>query len=223
MPKTGRLALVAVFAASILAFAVASASARRIETSNQQVRIVWPTTSKLRFTPNTANTTEPEVRCPVTVEGSFHSRTISKVCGQLIGYITRAALPSGLTGCELNNGVEEVRFNLETLPWHVSYASFSGTLPRISHLRRILRLIRLLVRVLGVSCSYLATEARPGFGEDIINETTGVVTGFRIDETREIPGVAENSFLCPTRIFSQGTGNVTAQGTTTAITLKLVA
>jgi hypothetical protein len=41
-------------------------------------------------------------RCPLTLEGSFHARTIAKVAYALNGYITRAAVgvPASCTGSE---------------------------------------------------------------------------------------------------------------------------
>jgi len=68
------------------------------------------------------------LRCPVTMEGSFHSATAQKVRNALIGNVTRAtAFSARCTG-----GTTTVL--QATLPWHVTFESFEGRLPNISAL-----------------------------------------------------------------------------------------
>jgi hypothetical protein len=64
--------------------------------------------------------------CPVTLAGAFHSSTLVKSAGTLFGYITLARIedPRCVGG--------GATFLTATLPWHVRYASFTGTLPRIT-------------------------------------------------------------------------------------------
>ena len=62
--------------------------------------------------------------CALTLEGSLHSRTIAKVAGSLIGYITRAGIGICIGG--------SATILTASLPWHVRYRSFTGTLPNIS-------------------------------------------------------------------------------------------
>jgi hypothetical protein len=95
-------------AASILLAAVGTASARRFELSSSSFRVVWNSVAseKLEF-----SATGVSVTCSVTLEGTFHSRVISKVSGELIGLITRAAVTQ--TSCEggraiILNGVERL-------------------------------------------------------------------------------------------------------------------
>ncbi|HEU4702913.1 MAG TPA: hypothetical protein VFS37_10565 [Conexibacter sp.] len=64
------------------------------------------------------------ISCPTTLEGSFHSRTLAKVAGSLVGYITSVSLGRCISG--------RATILRETLPWHMRYASFSGTLPNIT-------------------------------------------------------------------------------------------
>jgi hypothetical protein len=213
-----RLVFAALTAAVVLGGAVGTASARRLEISNQAIRAVWAT---LKFAPSP--TSSINARCPVTLEGSFHSKTISKVSGQLVGYITRAENANGtVPPCRYEGGISELRILRETLPWHVQYSEFRGTLPRITAVS--LRLVRASFRLrgpFGEACLYASTAAQPAFGIVTINENTGQVTGLRADETRSIPLSAPNGF-CPAEGIFEGSASVTVQNTTTAITIRLV-
>jgi hypothetical protein len=192
----------AVVAALILLAATGVASARRIELSENHFRTV--------FTPITfgAEGFEPVI-CRLTLEGSFHSRTISKVVGALVGYVTSAEVA--------NCTRETARALKETLPWHIQYVSFTGTLPNISSIRDSIIGSAFLVRAFGfVSCLYQSTTTHPNTGEVVISG--GVGRNQRADERVLIPG----SGLCPEGFF-QGTGENFVQGsTTTRITIRLV-
>jgi hypothetical protein len=107
-------------AAAILAAAVSDASARRFEVSEQQINSIFSALEQVRFSSETY-----AIECPLSLAGSFHSRTLSKVAGALIGYITNASVasectPGGISGLAIVlNGVElvgEVR-SPQTLPW----------------------------------------------------------------------------------------------------------
>jgi hypothetical protein len=113
----GKSLLAALAATLILGIALASASANRIAFSEGAFRLVF---SPLSILPSFGTS----ARCPVTLAGSFHSRTITKTAGSLIGYINAVAIGT----CELG----AARVNTETLPWHIQYASFAGTLPAIT-------------------------------------------------------------------------------------------
>jgi hypothetical protein len=101
--------------ALLLAAAASSATARSLSVSNQNIRVTW---SSLEFVSGVT------LRCRVTLEGSLHSRTITKRLGTLIGAITRATFDE--RNC--TNGT--LRPRTETLPWHITYEGFTGTLPQ---------------------------------------------------------------------------------------------
>lgn len=63
-------------------------------------------------------------RCALTLEGSFHSLTITKTRGALIGYVTGATASNCISGSAtvLTAG----------LPWQVQYQGFNGVLPTIN-------------------------------------------------------------------------------------------
>ncbi|HEX7291735.1 MAG TPA: hypothetical protein VF250_11480 [Conexibacter sp.] len=108
--------LIAVMCSAIIAAACASTAAGR----NLELR---GTTFRAQFE-SLVLRTDSETLCHVTLEGSFHSRTFAKVLGSLIGYVTTARLGT----C----GEGRATILTVTLPWHVTYAGFAGTLPNIS-------------------------------------------------------------------------------------------
>src|SRR6185436_11338861 len=122
MLRTTRLITACVMAASALTIAVGTAAAGRLSLNPRTFRATW---TGLEFTSASlfgANT----LRCPVTIEGSFHSATIQKRPGALIGHVTRATMFSA----RCTGGTFTVLQN--TLPWHVTYEGFAGALPRIT-------------------------------------------------------------------------------------------
>jgi hypothetical protein len=97
----------------------ASASGRSFSVDNQQFRAAF---REVIFREGGG----ASFNCRVTLEGSLHARAIAKVLGSLIGYITRGTLGSCITGT--------ATILTSTLPWHVKYSGFEGTLPEIRSL-----------------------------------------------------------------------------------------
>jgi hypothetical protein len=202
MHTRSKLLLAALTSALLLAALVSSASANRIAASETSFRVTF---SPLSFIPSFGST----VRCPVTLAGSFHSRTITKTAGSLIGYINSATVGTCETG--------RARVNAETLPWHIQYASFNGTLPNITGI--VQNLIRPSFEIQGeifgirVTCRY-TTPSQSGTNN---RETTrGTITSL-------VPGSESTSSEtggCPSGRQS-GSGNVTTPGGA-AITATLV-
>jgi hypothetical protein len=215
--RTSKILLTALTAALVLGAAVSTASARRIEVSNQSFRAVW---TSLEFTGREPFGGTLIVRCPVTLEGSLHSRTLSKVSGQLIGYVTNAQVRGEEPPCE--GGTATILS--ETLPWHIRYDSFRGTLPTITGVRVQLINASFLININpGIPCLFSSTTARPAFG--IIEITGGVATKLRADETSQIPrfNAPLNSGFCPAEGSFKGTAELFLQGsTTTRINVRLV-
>jgi hypothetical protein len=196
----------------VLTFAVGSARAQRLEISNLGIRATFPA---LRFA---AQAEGPEFVCPVTLEGTFHSRTIAKTPEALIGYITRSVVKR--EGCALGPGVEDVV--LEHLPWHIRYAGFVGTLPIFT--RKLLRIIDMLIRLraLGVTCLFRSTTANPLRGWFERNITTGGIVNLQLTSESSVP-LFEGPFVCPSSLGVEGTGNVRLLGSsTTSIFMRLI-
>jgi hypothetical protein len=208
MHRRGKALFAAALATSVLTVATGSAAANRFAFSEQALRIVWSGESKFRA---------ERVRCPVTLEGSFHSRTISKVTNSLIGFITSAAATQA--GCEggsirFLNGTE-TQFN--TLPWHWRYAVFTGALPNIVSVKLI---------IVGASfkvgnCLYRSLETQPLVVSLELNGVGGV-TALRLEESATIRRNEEGELLCERFVTVEGRGVVTGIASGAAISVALV-
>lgn len=169
MRTRSKLMLAGLAAALLLTMGVSTASAGHLSVDEQNFRVTW---TSLEFV-------EPgfgaRILCPVTLEGSFHSRTIEKIIGSLLGYITRATVKN--ESCI--GGHATVLTN--TLPWHITYEGFGGALPSITSLR--LLLVRPAFRV------------EPGFAISCLSQPAnilGTITG-----TREAGGAFKPERLTP--------------------------
>jgi hypothetical protein len=179
MRTSSKLLLGALTAAAFLSFAVNSASARRIAILHfeEGFSFIWV---PLEFIGNGGT-----VRCNVTVEGSFHSGTISKVSGLLIGYVTRAILTNCVGGT--------AAFLPTTLPWHVRYLSFGGALPAIERITIAVTGAGFKTKPTGalVECLALTSAANPARLILIVTEEPVFILwdigNLRADETAEIP------------------------------------
>jgi ABC-type amino acid transport substrate-binding protein len=204
-----KLIVAALSATLLMAFAVGSASARNLSISNRNVRIVW---TELTFA--AADGSLPTT-CPVTLEGSFHYNTIVKRTNSLIGLVTRAIVDNArcLDG-------SHATVLTATLPWHVTYQSFTGTLPNITSIKLLLVGASFLVApFFGASCLARTTTENPSIGIANVG-AGGVITGLRAEEETTIPLTGT---FCPERGRFSGTGTVTLLGSTsTRIFLRLI-
>jgi hypothetical protein len=197
-----RLLLAALISVSALCAIAGAAPAERLVFGESTFRVAW---TPMRFVFEGLIT----ISCNATLEGSFHSRTIAKVERSLIGYVTRASL----SACS-EPGVTVLG---ETLPWHLQYASFAGTLPNISSVR--LRLIGASVssRISGFSC-LARTEANAPAILRANRGEAGTITSIGWEEGASIPLTG----CLGARGRLEGTSSsVTGAGNTRAITLAL--
>jgi len=205
MRTRGRTFALALMASSILAINITTATAAHLRASSALAIIRW---APLRFIAgsNTAS-------CNVTLEGSFHSATIAKVNEALIGNISRASVNSCTGG--------SATALAETLPWHVRYSGFTGTLPNITGVK--LRIISDSFRVQpsgSTVCLARSTVANPIIGIVTENPTTHSITGMTAEPNAAIP---LEGFLCE---FAgegrfEGTGSV-ENGARGTITVTLI-
>jgi hypothetical protein len=114
--KLGKLLLTAVGVTVLLGALVASASARNFELSSQTKTILW---TRWNFRGGFGT-----VDCEVKISGSFHTRTFAKVMNSLIGYVTE--------GTVLRCAQGGATLNQASLPWHLRFNAFGGTLPIIT-------------------------------------------------------------------------------------------
>lgn len=105
-------------AALVLALFTSSAFAGRFSLSTQTFTATF---TRVDYSGGFGTT-----ECALTIEGSLHSRSMAKVAGALVGYIVRAAHGTCSRG--------SATILRESLPWHIRYRSFFGTLPSISDL-----------------------------------------------------------------------------------------
>jgi len=193
MRNRSKLLFTGLCAALILAAAVSTASANHLSTNSQTFVLRW---TALTFEASTG----ARVTCGVSLGGSFHSRTIAKVANALIGNVNAAAI----TSSTCTGGTATV--NRETLPWHVQYRSFAGTLPNITNVALNLVGARFRIQPTGeIACNAGTTQNEPGIGTIGFN-ARHVATEVRASGTIALSG----SFLCNFASGSfSGTGTVT--------------
>jgi hypothetical protein len=193
--------------AVMLCACAASASATRFAFRNELRTNSWRATwSEITFTGGFGTG-----RCALTLEGSFHTLTITKTRSSLVGFVNAASV----SGCTFSGTVLR-----ETLPWHLQYESFSGTLPNISSVQ--LKIIGFDFRItepnFGISCLFRSTEALPLI-ETLTREASGVI------RSATLSGTLASGAECGLRVSFGGT--TTSFGTppppsSTAITLTLI-
>ena len=201
-----------------LTLAVGSASASRLSMSERDFQITWVA---LTFAePASAM----EVECLVALKGTFHSSTIRKVAGSLIGQITEAQVGAHevCTNGDLFmlNGVEELNGRVvgNTLPWHVQYSGFIGALPNINMRVAIIGASILVESEFG-NCLYRSTQAQPWYGIFEKNASNRIIA-FRNSEANAIPLAV--GILCLASIYPERSGGVNVLETTTSIFLRLI-
>jgi hypothetical protein len=195
-----KLLLAAVTATVVLGALTSTAFAERFSSSSQTLRAQF---REVNFEGAFGNTI-----CQVTLEGSLHSRTITKVRGNLIGYITAARLGPCAVG--------RATILTETLPWHVTYDSFSGSLPTsITSIRT--RVINSAFRVItnaSENCLAHSTTEAPAIGT--YNISGGVIQNAEISGT----GIPTSCFF--TGSFRSDRGTLTVLNSTTRVTVTLI-
>ena len=208
MRTRSKLLIAGFTAALMLTMAVSSASAGRLSITNRNFRISWAAL-ELSSTAGTG-----PIRCPLTVEGSFHSATARKTVGALVGYVSRG---TALTGaCTAGRAT----VNQASLPWHVRYRGFTGTLPTITGVAIGMIGMEFTVNTAGINCTTRTTAEEPAVG--IMHLAAGGgITGARADETFTIPLNGAFCALSGRGVF-KGTGAVSVLGTTNSISIRLI-
>jgi hypothetical protein len=200
----------AALAAAVLGLGV-SALAHRLATSTGTFRYVWLSSHLAIFG-------WPEIgalfSCPLTLEGTFHSRTVSKVSGQLIGYVTSAFVGRA----EACSGGSLTILH-ETLPWHVRYDSFTGTLPSISSVKSQIIGVKMRLADASITCTFTSTASGPLFAT-ASRERGGLVAQETLSGT--IPADGFCAFGASSITLAGATPGVTSQeGAAMAMTLVM--
>jgi hypothetical protein len=204
--------LAALAATLLLSTATGSSSARSLSVSSSNFRITW---ASLEFSEEFGGSF---MRCPVTLEGSYHARTIAKAIGTLVGYITRGTVAS--TACTGGH----MTILSETLPWHVTYEGFTGTLPNITRIKQLVRGFAFRMETFIGTC---LISPEPFTGENLNWELYGSTAGGVFTVTTLVPRT--ESIACRNareevlRILNyRGSGNVTVLGGTARISVTLI-
>lgn len=206
MQKHGTTLLIVLAAALLLAASASTVPAQRLALTNDRAKIVFP---ELTISDAEASI---GVSCRVTLEGTFASRTISKVRGTLIARIGRAAI-----GEETCTG-GSARVLSELLPIHRKYRGFKGILPRIAFIEETAEGAGFLVSVFGQTCLYRTEEAEP------------MILSYEREEGEVLTGVTASGsirkqsggILCPSRGTVAGRATITESNSTTRLSIRLV-
>lgn len=209
MHTSVKCAIAAAMTALALLVSVTAASANRLSSNSSTFRVVW---EHLEF----ENTFIAAVtKCPVTIEGSFHSSTIRKVTNMLFGQTTRAIVVAGACTGGSATALQE------TLPWHITYQSFIGTLPNITGIK--MHAIGNSFRVLNGGFTCLA---RSTFTEPLILFATltaaRAISTIEVEEGGTIP--LTGGFPCEVArgVIKPSMSRVTKLGTTESIVIRLI-
>jgi len=122
------------------------------------------------------------MECEVLFAGSLHSRTLAKVVGSLIGYMTTATV--------LRCARAGMTIRQESLPWHRRYAGFAGTLPNITSTSETVTGAEWIVREPGgITCN--VTNATYTLTHAI---TSGVITSTSVSDRARCSTFFEGTF-----------------------------
>jgi hypothetical protein len=213
--------LTALTATLLFATAINTASARNLSLSNQNLRITF---SSIEF----AVSESVAIRCRITLEGSFHTRTIAKTAGLLIGAVTRAAVSQSnctqgtlafFNGAERYNGTTTPN----TLPWHLTYVSFAGTLPNINSIRVALSRFRYGLRDSSGLCTGQYGNETDALAFDAALSARAISSITPVEGSNNTTLIRRDAgLLCPSPGRLRSAGTVTLLGATTLITVTLI-
>jgi hypothetical protein len=212
---------IALSATCLFALATSTASAGTLSTSTDGFLAQWRSLEVV-------SSLGVVIRCPVTLDGSFHSRTIAKVARSLIGYITLAVIHqtacsngrgAALNGTETYNGTTTPN----TLPWHATYESFSGSLPAIQSARLLINRFRFGITVPGICTGQYGATTDNISGDFSRELVTGVINTLTPTAGRNIESrIRTDGGICPATGTMENTANVSQLTSNNRVTLSLI-
>jgi len=150
MLKFGKVLIVAISATAVMGLMVGTASANRFASSGNFLTATW---TNMVFTDSFGG----QAVCPVTLSGSLHSRTITKTGGALGGFLNTGTVGNCSTG--------SATILQASLPWHLRYLGFTGTLPNIgSILFNVIGASFRVTTTTGVPCLFTSSATQPVIG-----------------------------------------------------------
>ncbi|HKG01908.1 MAG TPA: hypothetical protein VKB03_01895 [Conexibacter sp.] len=197
-----RVAATAAVCAMAVGVLAGTASARILSTSSLTLRVAF---SEVRITGAFSNIT-----CQFTLEGSLHSRrSITKVVGGLVGYVTSANLGTCAEG--------QATVLRETLPWHLRYGSFVGALPNITSVSLNVVGFALRTREIFGTCLLTSTSLEPVSLTALRETASSTFTTARLaNAIRTTCGEGVNAGV------TSSAGAVTVPSSATLITVTLI-
>lgn len=217
--------LAALLAMSAIGLAAVGAHASKLSLEERGFRFTW-TRLEVKFT--YAEATETQIGCPVTLQGSFHSRTLAKARGALIGQVSTASVAEA--SCRAAEGSFSGKLQaLRTLPWHVTYQGFTGTLPLIQTIR--IRAAGAAFRVYELptfgmpvdnSCLFASTAETPLAFNVSVNARFELVNVRMEEAGPNMPFSTGGLFCGSAPLQISGTAFVTRLASVTAIALRLI-
>jgi len=217
--RTIQRVVAALAATLLLAVVVGSASARSLSSTTSNIRATF---ASIEFATEAAT-----VRCRVTLEGSFHTRTIAKVVRSLIGAVTRAIVAHPCTGGEAwaDNGTEAEPLGTapNRLPFHLTYENFTGTLPNITSIGLLYSRFSFVIQCAGI-CTGRYGSATDNISMTSTREAGGAITSLAPVAGRNIATLVTTlaGFLCPATGAFMGSGTPTVLNNTNRITITLI-
>lgn len=181
-----RFVRVGLAAVLVLALGVGSASAARGFAISEALNIT-ATARAMSFGP-----AESPIVCEVVRRISLH-RSVTKTAGNLLGFVTEA------TARNCRGGL--VRMLSETLPWHIVYLSFSGTLPNATRAQVMIREIAWLEEYNSGLSRCLWVGEVPGEA----NITTRRIRTFSYGGVARLRGTTLSVLPCPETSHLSGT------------------
>ncbi len=194
-------------AAALTCLAAAAAHASRLQIDNWErgIRLRW---MSLQFT--VAGRT---VDCEVILNGDFLARTFAKTAGTAIARVTEATT---INRC--SNG--EATILRATLPWEIRYASYSGTLPRITSVNlQIVGMAVLIEPPLGPSCLARTSVANPALLRANVEREEATFQNVVLNETALIPA---SGLMCGGTATFGGTGVITVRAEVASVIIHLI-
>ncbi|HEV7773439.1 MAG TPA: hypothetical protein VGO48_09170 [Conexibacter sp.] len=188
--KLSKLLLAIVGATVLLGALVSSASAGRL---SQSANTLNATFARMDFRGGLGT-----VECEVILNGTLHSRSITKTVLTLMGMITAG----NVNRCSRGSAT----LLRETLPWHVRYSAFVGTLPNITSIqtRVIGGSYRVAEPVFRIECLSRTTAEEPGIGT--YNLTAGVMTSATVGGSIRCGGAITGSLSGSTNAIAEAGG-----------------
>ena len=162
-----RILRLAAILVALFLLAAGSASARNLSLDDRDIAMRW---ARLSFISSFEELIS--VSCTINMIGSFHASTFAKSAGSLVGINALSQLPTNCAG-----GTATVP--LASMPWHLTYDSFAGSLPSIAAVRLNLIGFTALLRREFFGCELDSTTLEPVPID--LGITGGVITSATID------------------------------------------